>query len=144
LDEQELLAYLRGQRWAIQASSSALCRPQAAIIGYAVTDRLEVVFDTLTGSRKAANLRENPQIALVIGGWQDALPRTLQLEGVIDFPRGADLARIKPAYFAVFPDGRARESLPDITYVRVVPRWMRFSDYTVEPASIAEHAIYRE
>jgi hypothetical protein len=103
---------------------------------------MELVFDTLTGSRKATNLRDNPQIALVVGGWQDALPRTLQLEGVVDFPRGADLERIKLAYFAVFPDGRTRESLPDITYVRIVPRWVRFSDYTADPPSIVERQIH--
>lgn len=143
MNDRELLAYLRSQRWAIEASSSASGRPQAAIIGYAATERLELVFDTSTGSRKAANLRSNSQIALVIGGWQDSSPRTLQLEGAVDFPTGLDLERLKRAYLAVFPDGEARESLPDITYVRVVPSWIRFSDYTVEPPSIAERRIDR-
>jgi hypothetical protein len=37
-------------------------------VGIAVTDRFEVVFDTLGSSRKARNLRANPSIALVLGG----------------------------------------------------------------------------
>lgn len=143
MDDQELLDFLRSQRWAVEATSSASGRPQAAIIGYAATDRLELVFDTLTGSRKAANLRANPQIALVIGGWQDTSPRTLQLEGVVDFPGGEVLERIKRTYIAVFPDGKDRESLPDITYIRVVPNWMRLSDYTVEPPSIVERRLHQ-
>jgi general stress protein 26 len=141
MNDQELLVYLRSQRWAIQASSATSGRPQAAIIGYAATDDLELVFDTLTSSRKAANLRANPRIALVIGGWQDESPRTLQLEGVVDVPVGEDLQRVKRTYLSVFPDGRERESLPDITYLRVRPDWIRFSDYTVEPPSIVERRV---
>ena len=142
MDDHALLEYLRAQRWAIQASNSAAHRPQAAIIRYVVTDRLELVFDTLAGSRKVANLRANPNVALVIGGWQDSSPRSLQLEGVADFPAGAELARLKLAYCTAFPDGSLRESLPDITYVRVVPQWVRLSDYASEPPSILERRIH--
>lgn len=142
MDDHALLQYLRGQRWAIQASTSVSQRPQAALVKYAVTDRLELVFDTLRGGRKVANLRANPHVALVIGGWQDDSPRSLQLEGVADFPAGADLQRLKQAYCAVFPDGNLRESLPDICYVRVVPQWVRFSDYASEPPSILERRIH--
>jgi len=37
--------------------------------GVGVTDQFEIVFDTLASTRKAQNLRRNPRIALVIGGW---------------------------------------------------------------------------
>jgi pyridoxine/pyridoxamine 5'-phosphate oxidase len=77
---------MRAHRWAIEATSSPGNEPQAAIIGIAVTEELELVFDTLASSRKAANLRANPRIALVIGGWNDADPRTVQYQGVADFP----------------------------------------------------------
>lgn len=141
MDDTSLLSFLRSQRWAIEATTSDALRPQAAIIGYAVTEQLEIVFDTLSTSRKAKNLRLNSHIALVIGGWQDDSPRTLQYEGVADFPAGDELARLKTEYFRVFPDGPSRESLPDITYVRVRPTWMRFSDYTIVPPSIVERQL---
>jgi general stress protein 26 len=142
MDDHALLGFLRAQRWAIQATSSASHRPQAAIIRYVVTDRLELVFDTLAGSRKVANLRANPHVALVIGGWQDSSPRSLQIEGVADFPVGEDLGRLRHAYCSAFPDGSLRESLPDITYVRVVPHWVRLSDYASEPPSILERRLH--
>jgi Pyridoxamine 5'-phosphate oxidase len=62
------------------------------------------VFDTLAFSRKAANLRANSRVALVIGGWNDSDPRTVQYEGVADFPTGAELERLKQVYFAAFLD----------------------------------------
>lgn len=100
--------------------------PQAAVVGYAVSDQLELIFDTLASTRKAQNLRRDPRIAIVVG-W-DA-EQTLQLEGVIDEPSGDDLTRLKQLYLAVFPDGVERESWPGISYLRVRPHWARFSDF---------------
>ena len=136
-----LLEFIRSHRWAIEASTSPAGAPQAAIIGVAVTDSLELVFDTLASSRKAANLLANPHVALVIGGWNDSSPRTLQYEGVADFPSGDELEQIKKVYFTAFPDGPARLPWPGITYVRVTPRWVRYSDFATEPPSISELAF---
>jgi pyridoxine/pyridoxamine 5'-phosphate oxidase len=141
MDKADLLSFLRSHRWAIEATASATLAPQAAIIGIAVTDHLELVFDTLASSRKAANLRANPRIALVIGGWNDSDPRTVQYEGVTDLPKGAELDRLKQAYFAAFPDGPTRLSWPGITYVRVKPAWVRYSDFRSEPPLISEHSF---
>ncbi len=136
-----LLKFLRAHRWAIEATSTPTGAPQAAIIGVAVTEELELVFDTLASTRKAANLRVNPRVAVVIGGWNDAEPRTVQYEGIADFPTGDELERLKLVYYSVFPDGPTRLSWPGITYVRVKPRWIRYSDFTVEPPAISEHSF---
>lgn len=125
----ELLAFIRNHRYAVQASRNASGAPQAAVIGVAVSDELELVFDTLSTSRKARNLRADPRIALVVG-WDEE--QTVQLEGTADEPTGADLARSKRVYFAAFPDGPERERWPDITYVRVRLSWARYSDFRPE------------
>jgi Pyridoxamine 5'-phosphate oxidase len=141
VNEVELLSFLRSQRWAIEATASTAQAPQAAIVGIAVTDQFELVFDTLASSRKAANLRTNARVALVIGGWNDSEPRTVQYEGVADFPTGAELDRLKQVYFAAFPDGPTRLSWPGITYVRVKPAWVRYSDFRSEPPVITERVF---
>ena len=64
-----LLQFMRRYRLAVQASVSAMDAPQAAVVGFAVTDLFEIVFDTLDSSRKGQNLRRNNRIALVIGGF---------------------------------------------------------------------------
>lgn len=138
MKESELKAFVDGHRWAIEASSSNDGRPQAAIVGIAMTDRLEIIFDTLSTSRKAMNLKANPFIALVIGGWDDDDPRTLQIEGEVDFPEGEERKRVTEAYYAVFPDGLDRLNWPELVYVRMRPRWARFSDYLAEPPVIDE------
>lgn len=127
MERDDLLAFLRAQKWAMEASVSVHGTPQAAVIGIAVTDDLEIVFDTNEAARKTANLRRNPRVALVVG-WDDA--RTVQLEGLADEPRGAELERLKAVYFARFPDGPERAAREPLTYFRVRPRWVRVSDFT--------------
>jgi len=126
MNRAQLLEFVRRHRYAVQASTAPDGAPQAAVVGIAVTDELEIVFDTLSTTRKAQNLRRDPRLALVIG-WDEE--QTVQLEGSADEPSGDELARLKQAYFAAFPDGPEREGWPNITYVRVRPTWARYSDF---------------
>jgi hypothetical protein len=120
-----LIDFLRAHRLAVQASVAADGTPQAAVVGVAVSDALELVFDTVDSTRKCANLRRDPRVALVIG-WDE---QTVQLQGVADEPAGAERARLQAVYFAAFPDGPSRLSWPGITYFRVRPTWVRHSDF---------------
>jgi general stress protein 26 len=138
ISRQQLLALMRQEAYAVQASVSASGAPQAALVGVVVTDRFEVFFDTLGISRKAANLRRDPAVALVMGPTDATSLRTVQCEGFADEPSGPDLQRLLELYFARFPDGRARRSLPDITYMRVNLQWVRYSDFSIEPPEIIE------
>ena len=135
MTRNELYAFMNAHRWAVQATVHPSGTPQAAVIGFAVTEELDLVFDTLKTSRKCRNLLKSPAMALVIG-WDDA--QTLQIEGVADTPDGAALERLKSRYFEVFRDGRERERRKDITYLRVKPEWFRYSDFRVEPTKIIE------
>jgi hypothetical protein len=138
MTKDDLLAFLRTQKWAVEASVSARGGAQAALIGIAVTDDLELVFDTIETSRKAVNMKANPKVAFVIGGWAPGDERTVQLDAVADFPQGEELERLKAAYYAVFPDGPSRLSWPGLVYVRARPVWARYSDFTAVPPVIQE------
>ena len=131
----ELIPFLRRYRLAVQASVAPGGAPQAAVVGFGFSDTCEIVFDTLTTTRKYRNLVADPRIALVIG-WDHEM--TAQLEGVVDFPTGDELARVREVYFAAYPDGRARLAWPGITHARVRLTWARFTDFTKDPPLIAE------
>ena len=141
-----LLAFLRRHRYAVQSSTHPTGGPQSAVVGIAVSDRLEIVFDTLDTSRKGRNLRQRPQVAFVLGGVAAGDERTVQYEGVVDEPRGAERTRLTELYYAVFPDGRERLSWPGLIYLRATPRWLRYSDYNQNPPQIVEfdHAALKE
>jgi general stress protein 26 len=141
MNPRGLLEFLRLQRLAVQASVSGVGVPQAAVVGFAVTDQFEIVFDTVESTRKAQNLRHDPKIALVIGGLVAGDERTVQYEGVADEPSGAELDRLKEVYYATYPDGPNRLNWPGLIYVRVRPTWIRYSDYNRDPPEIVEFSV---
>jgi hypothetical protein len=131
----ELVQFLRRYKLAVQSTNAPGGAPQSAVVGYGVSDALEIVFDTVDTTRKYRNLRADPRIALVIG-WDHEM--TAQIEGVADFPAGDELQRIRECYFVAYPDGRERLAWKGITHVRVRPTWVRFSDFTADPPRIVE------
>jgi len=133
-----LLRFMREHPLAVESSVSADRRPQSAVVGIAVSDAFEVVFDADAGSRKVANLRREPGIAFVIGGTASGDERTAQYEGIADEPEGPELERLLELYFEVFPDGRERRSRPGITFVRARPRWIRYTDFRADPPEAVE------
>ncbi len=130
-----LIQFLRRSKLAIEATVAADGAPQAAVVGFAVSDALELVFDTVETTRKFRNLRADPRIALVVG-WDEGI--TAQIEGIADVPTGAEAERIRECYFVAYPDGRDRLAWPGITHVRVRPTWIRYSDFTTVPPQIVE------
>jgi hypothetical protein len=134
----DLLLFLNSQRLAVEASVSAAQSPQAAVVAIVVSDRFELIFDTLSTTRKAINLRQNSKIVFVLGGLIRGDERTAQFEGVADEPTGDELARVKDIYLEAHPKGIERLSWPNLTYIRARPTWIRYSDYNQNPPEIVE------
>jgi general stress protein 26 len=130
-----VLDHLRHHDLAVLATSSPLGLSQAALMGIAATEEFVLIFDTLTTTRKYANLKSNPRVALVVGCEGEA---TVQFEGEAEELEGEALGPAKDVYFAAWPDGRDRETWPGITYFRVTPRWIRYSDFAQIPPLIIE------
>ena len=132
---EELHAFIAGQRYGVVATTHADGSPESALVGIAVSPALEIYFDTVGSTRKAVNLRRDPRVSLVIG-WDNE--RSVQLEGVADEPKNDALAALKRVYYAAWPDGPSRESWPGITWVRIKPRWIRFSDFNRAADAVRE------
>ena len=60
MNDAELLSYLRSHRYAVESSVSPNGAPQSALVGIAISERLEIIFDALASNRKVANLKANP------------------------------------------------------------------------------------
>jgi pyridoxine/pyridoxamine 5'-phosphate oxidase len=134
---EEVFDIAKTNRYLVVSTVNESGAPEAALMGFALTQAKEVVFDTLSTSRKAVNLARNPAAALVIG-WDENI--SLQIEGVARRPVSEDLASAKAAYFGQWPDGRAREDWPNIAYVVVQPKWIRYSNYSGAPV-VEEFAL---
>ena len=132
METTELFAYLRGQCLGVLGTLSRDNEQQGALVGYAVTSDLEILFDTVRTSRKYGNMIANPRVSFTVGntvGKGDE--RTVQYEGIAEELAGESLARFQPVYFATWPDGVDRIQWPDITWFVIRPRWIRYSDFNI-------------
>lgn len=135
---------MRANPLATLATIAANGAPAAALVGVATSEQLELVFDTLDTTRKFRNVLRESRVAVVFGKAGAYTPgkhdeRTLQYEGNADVPSREELKRVQEEiYFKQFPDGRARLKWAHITYVRVRPTWIRYTDYNANPPEIVE------
>ena len=137
MDKAAVYSFMKGCRYAVVSSLPETGAPQSAVVGIAVTPDLEIVFDTVNFSRKYRNLTARPSCSAVVGGGVDG-ERTVQYEGLAREPQGAELQHYQDAYFAAWPDGRARTVWPGIAYFVLRPEWIRYSDFKQNPALIEE------
>ena len=133
---QEVFRFMDSERLGVLTTATNSGQPEAALMGFAVTPELEIIFDTVRGSRKYPNLKANPRVAWVVGCTTEV---TVQYEGEAEELEGPALAKYKPIYFQKFPDGPARENLAGMTYFVVRPKWVRYCDYNPASRRIEEH-----
>lgn len=129
----ELLRLTRKLDVAALATSAPDGRPEVAPLRYAVTDDFELVMGTLRTSRKYANLRRRPDVAVVIWGNE----YSIQIEGTFDEPVGAGQDRLRSFFATEFPsEARLRAGRPNHFFFRVRPTWARYSDFTDQPPPV--------
>jgi pyridoxine/pyridoxamine 5'-phosphate oxidase len=131
MSPQKLAEFIAACDLAVVSSLSKEGAPQSAVVAIAVTPDLEIVFDTVSSSRKYRNLKANPHCSIAM--WIGEI--TVQYEGIAEEPAGE---YYKEAYFKKLPDGRDRLSWPGICYFVVRPKWIRYSDFDARPPLIEE------
>lgn len=105
-------------------------KPEAAVMEAAVTPELELIFDTANITRKYANLRANPHVAFAFG-WEEW--DTVQYEGVAQELSGKERKRCRSIFLARHPDARKWDTLPETTYFKITPVWIRYTAMDQEP-----------
>ncbi len=138
MSRASLYVFMAEHRYGVVSSISPTGTPQSALVGIAVTEQLEIIFDTLRSTRKYRNLKARPACSFVLGFPGE---KTLQLEGKAMEPDGAERTRYQEAYFLTWPDGRDRLGWSGMTHIVVRPTWMRFSDFDQRPPFFEEITI---
>jgi general stress protein 26 len=135
MNVEEVYRFVAGERAGVLATASEDGRPEAALMGFAVTPELEIIFDTLRSARKYPNLKKNPRVAWVIGC---ATEVSVQYEGLAEELEGEELEKYKKIHTAKYPDGPKPETWPGLTYFVVRPKWVRYGDYNPKATRIEE------
>jgi len=140
MTEADVYAFLAKCKFGVLGTIGHTGTPQSALMGIAVTQQLEIIFDTVKSSRKYPNLIARPACSLVIGGWGPG-EQTVQYEGEAEELKSPELERYQETYFKAWPDGPARMSWPGIVYFVVRPTWIRYSDFDQNPPVIREFSF---
>jgi hypothetical protein len=135
MTKTEICEFIAQQKLGVLGSISPEGAPQSALVGFAVTPEFEIIFDTVTNSRKYRNLIANPHCSFAVG-WTGEV--TAQYEGEARQPKGAELARYQEVYFKKWPECLSHLMWPRITYFVVAPNWMRYSDFNQNPPLVEE------
>ena len=131
----DLFRFIEQSKLGVLSSIGSAGEPQSALVGFAVTDDLQIVFDTVKASRKYGNLKARPACSFVFG-WKGE--RTVQYEGIAEELDGRQLQQYQEVYFQTWPDGFSRSQWPGIVYFLVKPKWIRYSDFDKNPPLILE------
>ncbi len=128
--------FISKQKLGVVSTVNSENKPEAALVGIAISKNFEIIFDTIKTSRKYHNIMQNPKVAVVIG-WDNET--TVQYEGeAVVLGDDADAQRLKDVYFEAYPDGRERaETWPGLVHIKVAPQWLRYSNFN-EPVVIEE------
>ncbi len=108
--------------------------PEAAVIGISQKDNLELIFDTFIESRKYKNIKSNPRVAIVVG-WDDNI--TIQFEGIATELREVEREEYLQIHLVKIPS-EIHFIKKGATLFKVIPKWVRFSDFRKEPSEIFE------
>lgn len=135
--EKELIYnFIHKHELAALATVDKTGKPEVAMVEFGDSPELEIIFDTLHPSYwKYENIKNNNAVALAIG-WENNI--TVQYEGLAIEIEGEEKDRCKKIYFTKNPIAEKWDSHPEIKYFKVMPRWIRYSDYSVKPYKIIE------
>src|SRR6185312_2714526 len=98
--------FISKYKLAVVSSLNSGSKPESALVGIAVSNQLEIIFDTVKSSRKYANILQNPSVSVVIG-WDNET--TVQYEGEAEILGNDEPSEYyREIYYAAWPDGRER------------------------------------
>lgn len=133
--KQIILDFIKKHKIAVISTVGSDCNPESAVLEFGETDDLKLVFDTFTSSRKYRNLSTNKNVAFVIG-WDEDI--TIQYEGAAEEVRGEDARKYQQTYWSKNPKAQRWKIREGITYFKVTPKWIRYSDLNKDPWDVFE------
>lgn len=108
---------------------------QSALIAFTENGQLELYFMTFVDSRKYINLQNDQNVSIVIGfGYI-----TIQYEGVVHELKEEVIAEALYAFSnketPCTPDFLSN---PRARFFKIMPKWIRYSDYSICPPQVVE------
>lgn len=133
-NKEKIFDFIKDHRLAVMSTVNSSALPEASAVGFSfkhVGDSFEIHIATYDSSRKYANLKRNPRVALVVG-WEHG--KTAQIEGVAEeVTNPEEIKEIEWADLEKMPTVAKYISPDQVVFFKISPVWMRYSNFSVEP-----------
>ena len=139
MTSKDVLEFLKKNDLCVLATASLEGKPEAAVLVYTIQNNFQMYVFTETNTRKYPNIKENNQVALVIGGLKNDL--TVQLDGKVCALYGKEARAAKEYTLNIHPEWKDYFESPAGVWFRIAPFWLRYSDFGKQPPEIFETAI---
>ena len=133
--KQKVIEFLKSQAECVVSTVSANGFPQAAVVGFAEDTELWIIFGTSLNSRKAQNIIKDSRVSVTFG-FNGSI--TVQYEGIAKLLEGNELEERQKVYFKKRPETIEYKNNPEQVYILIKPSWLRYTDYSNNPAVIEE------
>lgn len=129
--EKKIFAFLGKHSLLTMATLSAESKLEASTVEFFVTDRLHMFIGVHKDSRKYQNLKQNKNVALVVGGYEEL---TVQYEGEANEVDAEMVSEYQERFLAThLRDIKYIGIYKDLRYFRIVPKWIRYVDVRKKP-----------
>lgn len=111
--------------------------PESAVVAFSENKHLELFLGSFIDTRKNKNISKNPQVSFVIG-WDNTNKITTQLEGMALLLEGDEREECIKRHFEKNPDSKKYQNDPRQQYFKIIPSWIRYSNFSVDPQEVWE------
>lgn len=134
--KNELQQFLHQHQHCVVSTLGPDGAPQGATVAFSENSQLNLIIGTSTSSRKYANLRRDPRIAITITNPEKRF--TVQYQGAAHTLTPKEFAAHEKGHFAKLPGSLPFKDVPDQAYLLITPSLIRFSDCSVFPWLVTE------
>jgi len=135
-DSEKIYEFIKGHDLGVLSTVTHDFLPQSAVVGFSERPNLELIFGTSSKSRKYQNLLNNPRVAVVIG-WDKG--KTVQYEGeAVELKGEAERTDAINLYLSKLPSAAKYLSESEEAIFKILPKWVKYSDVSVDPWDIIE------
>src|SRR5690606_34306358 len=128
--------FMRQHELGVLSTVNSKGLPESSVVGFSETGDFELIIGSYADARKCANLKTNPFVSFVVG-WENG--KTVQLEGeareVVDQEEKNETIK---THLAKIPTAAKYVSSEEEKIFKIKPRWVRYSDLSVEPWEVFE------
>lgn len=136
--KQKIFDFIKIQEFGVIATNSLEnLAPESAIVAFSETEDLEIVIGSFIECRKNKNILRNQNVSFVIG-WDNISKTTIQIERFAVLLEGKEKDKLSQKHIQKNKDSSEYLNDPRQQYFKIIPRWIRYSNFSVHPQEIWE------